>query len=309
MFDGGRFISAREREGLVAPPDTAPDINVREHLLEPLATWAFRQGIANNSFPRVLTDRGVQMCLQLRRRARDLGDLIGLVNQDPDLLIDIADWIVRDRVATLRRLQLTAREEPSWEASEKERWASEYVEESLSALEAILSAGGSAWTVDGDDGALLLRVSAEEREILGQATAEDDSASTYLKEGWAAAWQVKPDGQVAMDKAVKALEAAFCPVATPNDPSPSLGKAANALEVGSAKWCVRFEPALSKNASKREIDPVLGLAHQLRMVFQAQHRHASEGALENTLEEGRDAITLAVSLVALQRRGFLSWRE
>jgi len=242
--------------------------------------------------------------------ARSIEDLRLIVEQEPDCLLDMLDWLAfraaRDASKEMFGPHAMLIVSDARETNARIQSARGAVSE----LNDLLSQGTLAWELDKNTGRLIRTVSDEERAILDQATEVDDEVRAYLEEAWVAAWGPRPDGDKACDQAIKALEAAFRPVVTPKDPSASLGKIAKTLKQKPSKWVARLESALpAEPPGDGAVSPVVALAELLQMVFGCHHRHASKGAEGNSDDEGRDAIALAVSLVALQRRGFLSRRE
>ena len=306
MSERGRFRGARERAGMVPPPTVDPDPHIRGHLAGPLFQWCLQgdisvarsglSGVSGFSKLRELSDRGTRMCVALGIAASSEVDLIRKVNSQPDILIDMVDWLVREHVlATLEPYGL----QPS-RLQEVRAW--------LAYLVDMLESGGSAWTVDLDRPGLTQRVSAAERDDFDRATAVDDPAAEYLREAWAAAWGVSPDGELAYDKAIKALEAMFRPVVIPKNPGASLGEIARDLRAKPGKWRARMEDARDASDTRRRTDAGVSLIESVAgTIFAGNHRHAGAGAhAANSLDEGRDAVTLAVALIAIQRRGFVT---
>ena len=173
----GRFRTARERAGMVEPPRIDPDPRIRPHLVAPLFSLCAEAGIRGAS-PEVnrLNDRGVRMCVAVGITGSRVTELEQQVEAEPDLLIDLVDWLIRERFGA------AARRSYEYDASRVAIW--------LSSIERFLDTGGSAWTVDRDRPGLSLRVSNEEREAYAAATSVDDPVTAYLSEAWSAAWGV-----------------------------------------------------------------------------------------------------------------------
>ena len=299
MTAGGRFRSARERAGMVPSPAQDPDPHIRRHLLGPLFEWCLtghirRLGTGVNR----LNDRGTRLCVAIGIAAARVSDLRKQVESEPDLLIDMLDWLVREHVNGLSS-PLEHGFRPN-ELSDVGSW--------LSFADALLETGGSAWTVDRALPGLAQRVSAAERDELDRATGVDDAAAEYLREAWAAAWGVSPDGEVAYDKAIKALEAMFGPVVAPKNAGATLGQIAGHLHDKPEKWSARMDDARPVDHQRWQRAAGVSLIGSVAgTIFAANHRHARAGIhVANSLDDGRDAVTLAVALIAIQRRGFVT---
>ena len=169
-------------------------------------------------------------------------------------------------------------------------------ESEIEELRSLLRHGRSAWQVSHDESALALRVPLEEEASFRQTVAGDYSASQHLTAAWDAAWRRdRPSPIEAFDGAVKAIESLLAPIAIPKHPTPTLGKVVKALQDKPEKWDTRF----------RGEETVTALAAMLDELWRTQVRHHKSDYLENTLEEAQDAVTIAVAVVGLCRRGFL----
>lgn len=231
------------------------------------------------------------MCIAIGVVANSLSDLSNQVTQDNDLLIDMADWLVNDSVRP---------DSPLYRGRGEEK--------RLAALNEMLVVGGSAWAVDRDLPGLSLRVSDEERQTYEAATATEDTATAYLREAWAAAWGVSPNGDLACAKAIDALEAAFRREVCPNNDGASLGEIARDLSAKPEKWSARFGDARPRSDERRRPNAGVSLLSEgFGVIFAANHRHGTtDEHSTNSLDDGRDAVTLAAALIAMQRRGFLT---
>lgn len=322
MSANPRFRPARVRWGLIPPTDEAPDDKVRDHLRGPLLNWCVEQGLVveerrkgdlsallrdREGTPGDLTDRGVRMCLHLRLVADNQEGLEAAVLVDQDQLIDMADWLVQDSLSDLTLKQRRRIGDPKGTLRSDSPDYLFRIRHELRRLDRILGAGGSAWAVDFEGCCLTRRIGTESRETYAAAVAPDDQVSVYLRDGWQAAWGVSPSSDLAHENAVNALEALFRPVVTPKEPDATLSKIVSCLEAKPSKWRARLEDRRSPDGGRRTDDAgVLFVANALRTVFQSDHRHAAaEGSPPHTEEDGRDAITIAAAVIALQRRGFL----
>lgn len=163
-------------------------------------------------------------------------------------------------------------------------------------LELLLRGSNSAWRMNVDWNGLSLLVPVEELAELDLASAGGDSSAKYIADAWDAAWRTEdPNAVKAYDSAVKAIESILVPIVIPKHPTPTLGRVIKALQAKPEKWDTRF----------RGSPTVEALAAMLEEVWKTQVRHGKSEYLENTLEEAQDAVTIAVAVVGLCRRGFL----
>ena len=229
------------------------------------------------------------MCLPLRLgRFVYLADLKREVDRNPDLLLDMVDWLLHDEYS-----KLGTRRHPfsdDFDPNREERFS-----ESLEELEYMLLHGGTWWTIANPPDRLLRRVPIELESIYARATEEEDPTSDSLRSAWIAAWRRDDPSPVeAYDGAVKAIESILVPIVIPKHPMPTLGRVSDALKAKPDKWDTRFRGA----------ETVTALADMLDELWKSHGRHG--GMPTNDLEQARDAVTIAVAVVAMVRRGFLT---
>ncbi len=168
-------------------------------------------------------------------------------------------------------------------------------------LERVLSDGGSAWraTPRGLEG----RVDETLQGIAESVFATDSRPADYLRSAWHKAWGREPDPTGAYREAVRAVEAAFAPTVSPNNGRPTLGTIIADINNKPSKFSVRLQ-ADTPNAN---VERIVGM---LRMLWKSQldrHGTADESVpLNVTLDEARDALALATTLVHLAQQGGFS---
>ena len=301
-------------------PDRSPTPSL--HFVDPLRRfvedWCITQQIAESvsrswrgsaGNQAALTPRGQQMCLELDIDAATFDGVDKAIKRKPALLLRIVDWLVRDvyrRLLVAERAHnpygLTIGDQKDYQAKRKAE-----VLRHINALQRLLSSGNSAWTVDRTIRGLAQRLSSEEQAAYETAISEGDAATAYLHEAWVAAWGVSPNGDLAYAKAVDALEAAFRREVCPNDDGASLGEIARDLRAKPEKWSARLDDARPRSDDRRRPNAGVSLlSKSLGVIFAANHRHgATDEHSTNSLDDGRDAVTLAAALIAMQRRRFL----
>ena len=169
-----------------------------------------------------LSQRGRRLCLELGIDAATFSDVHRELYQRPALLLRIVDWLVRDAYARLQRAANSPVPLPvvlAGQAKAYREGRARPVQREIDDLEELLASGNSAWTVDPTVRGLAQRLSDEEQATFEAATEVGDDATDYLREGWAAAWGLNPDGEKAHDRAIKALEAMFRDVVAPDYPA------------------------------------------------------------------------------------------
>ena len=298
-------VPARVRAGLKKQRAEPLGTEISDQLARAMWLWAtdhFEYTVTYVEPARVST-RLTRMCLTLGVDADSLQTLVGLASRDHGLLVDMIDWlideIIGDNAGAVRLQVSTGNGALSSEGRQLLR--------DLDELEELLVLGNSAWAVDLTVPGLVQRLSDEEQATFEAATEVGDDATDYLREGWAAAWGLNPDGEKAHDRAIKALEAMFRDVVAPDYPGAKLNDIANYLRDKPEKWTGRLQNALPASVRKGRSDHGVEIVESIaRGVFAADCRHAGiEGHTANDPDDGRDAITLAVALIAMQRRGFL----
>ena len=311
--------------GDLLPTPRAPSPDFEDPLRRYVLDWCISQGIAERALDSweetvrggsSLSQRGRQLCLELDIDAATLSDVHRELDQRPALLLRIIDWLVRAAYTRLRRAvnspvrlnpieQMQVRLVGDVETERARRIRS--VRREIEDLEGLLTSGNSAWTVDPTARGLAQRLSDEEQATFEAATEVGDDATAYLREAWAAAWGVSSNGDLAYAKAVDALEAAFRTEVCPKNDGASLGDIARDLGAKPEKWSARLTDARPQSDERRRPNAGVSLlSESLGIIFSANHRHAgADGYVKNTLDDGRDAVTLAAALIAMQRRGFL----
>lgn len=313
--------------GDLSPTPRAPSLEFVDPLRRYVLDWCIDQGIAKPALASWqetvrggsnLSQRGRLLCLELDIDAATLSDVHRELYQQPTLLLRIIDWLVRAAYVRLQRavnspvrfnaieqMQIRLVGDVETERARRIRSARREIED----LEKLLARGNSAWTVDPTVRGLAQRLSDEEQATFEAATEVDDPVTAYLNEAWAAAWSVSPNGDLACSKAVDALEAAFRSEVCPKNDGASLGDIARDLGAKPEKWSARLTDARPQSDDRRRPNAGVSLLSEiLGIVFSANHRHGSTDAhLKNSPDDGRDAVTLAAALIAMQRRGFL-WR-
>ena len=259
-----RYVPFTAQQGLEAYEIPALDERVTPHLAPHL--WEWCSDILRRQ-PRVCDRMSLQMRLVLKNNP--IVHLNSMVREKPDMMLDIADWLVAEGNLEPNR---------------------------ITELEQLLSDAGSAYMVDRAESTLRRRLLREEEEEMRIALAMGDATATHLRQARTAAWRRDdPSAVEAFDGAVKAIESILAPIVIPKHPTPTLGKVIQALQQRPEKWDTRF----------RGEETVTALTAMLDELWRSQVRHHKSEYLENTLEEAQDAVTIAVAVVGLCRRGFL----
>ena len=301
--DRPRHIPLLERQGLREPQAREPWVHVPELEERPLREWC-RDVLSSNmaSLYReepdfdslVIQQDGVKLArsldidlpesCQMDYSATDpctgrypvrmaepnpLNVIMDTTWDDRDMLLNIADYLLASELAS---------------------------EEDAAALRGFLRDSGSVWEVDEEGRELTRRVPPEQREAYQAAIAPGDAASRHLQDAWRAAWSRRePSARDAYDGAVKALESALKPIVSPKNDRTSLGTIVRDLRKKPAKWDTRF-------GGEQTVETLVAL---LRELWSTQDRHGEEEYRTNTLEEAQDAVTIAIAVVGIVRRGFL----
>ena len=266
------FTPLLARHGMDERDYSVRSKDVEPHLKDLLWDWCRSYVVSWD--PNVLNPRGARMCLVLRLTARSESALRSIISRKPNMLLNMADWLLQTG----------------------ESYGYGYEPLQVEHLEQMLDAGGSGWRVAPDGKSLIERTLDAEHAAVELAAQGGDQVAADINMAWSAAWRrEEPSAIEAYAAAVKAVEGVLAPIVTPDDPKPSLGKMIPALRDKPEKWDTRF----------RSVETVEALAGMLDEVWRSQHRHGGGAELPNTLDEARDAVSIAVAVVGLCRRSFL----
>ena len=168
----------------------------------------------------------------------------------------------------------------------------------------ILEQGGSVWRVGFDREAnrpeLQERVDETMQAVVAVATSVAGNPSIHLSRAWSEAFGRAPNAASAYDEAVKALEAAFQPIVSPKNPKATLGTILKEIESKPEKFATRLDGKAGAP------DGVLAVRGSLNVIWQTAVRHGSSVPAAPTsvsIEQARDAVVSAASLVQLVRQG------
>ena len=168
----------------------------------------------------------------------------------------------------------------------------------LTRLESLLSEGGSVWRATPEG--LEQRVDSTLRH-LSETVAE--RPAKHLGDAWHKAWGRAPDASGAYREAVRAVEAAYVPIVSPENDGATLGSMIANIRDNPARFRVRLQ-AESSNAN------VGRLRATLQLLWKSQaDRHGTPDPnipLSVSIDEARDAVALATTLVHLVQQGGFS---
>ena len=192
----------------------------------------------------------------------------------PDLYLDVIDFAIH-------RLKI-----------------SEFV---LAELEMILSSGGSAWRVT--PRSLELRVGPALHQTAEAVFKKKTRPSQYLADSWHKAWGRNPDPSGAYHEAVRAVEATYAPIVSPHNERATLGTIIADINSKPSKFSARLQ-------ADEPVANVQRLAGMLQMLWKSQFDRHGTGdesvPLNVSIDEARDAVALATTLVHLAQQGGFS---
>lgn len=161
-------------------------------------------------------------------------------------------------------------------------------------LEAVLSDGGSAWTVvrwNERHARLTKRVPDGVQAAVGSVLTATDAASKKLQEAWLDAYGTNPRASVAFAHAVVAVETAVLSVIPVPVTEPTLASVFSILEADVPKWRLVFRDSEQNPGAK-------AVATMLRSLWRGhESRHGRPDYADATLDEARAAVILAATLV------------
>ena len=174
----------------------------------------------------------------------------------------------------------------------------------LDDLEDVLLKGGSVWRAT--DRGLERRVDKTLEGIADSIFGAGDRSAQYLREAWHRAWGRIPDASGAYREAVRAVEAAYVPMVSPKNERATLGTIIADIGNKPSKFRVR----LQADEPEENVDRLVGM---LQMLWKSQlDRHGTPDEnvpLNVTLEQARDAVALATTLVHLAEQGGFTANE
>lgn len=170
-------------------------------------------------------------------------------------------------------------------------------------LDSLLQLGGSAWCVGPDQGGLVRRVSPEARAAAATVVNEGARAGALIGEAWKHVYGTNPSPTIGYREAVRAVEAAACPVILANDKTATLGKAITALrDAPPGKFITVFT-----EAPGRSVESIRKLMELIWKNQFDRHGTADENIpLTVSQAEAEAALHAAVTLVLWFNRGFIT---
>ena len=161
-------------------------------------------------------------------------------------------------------------------------------------LEARLSEGGSVWRAT--PLGLERRVDETLQSVADAVFVTNDRPADYLKSAWHKAWGRNPDASGAHQDAGSATEAAYAPIVSPDNDRATLGTIIGNIRAKPPKYQVRLQ---TKTA---ELD-VCRIVDMMELLWESQRCHGTDDRSRETIEEARDAVAIATTLVHLAQQG------
>ncbi|MEU0963100.1 hypothetical protein ABZ328_26675 [Micromonospora aurantiaca] len=269
------------------PVDTTlyPDVEAWQE--PPLRGWLFDVLEQDEDF-----SRSVALRLRLAKGPRELYS--GLLARVPtDDLLDVVDAVLQ------LHSEWGASHSP-YRSQRRGEW-----DEAVTALEVMLSEGGSLWTVDYAERRLVRRVDETVQAAMDAASiSAKGGAASHLRAAWAAAYGRDPDPDKVFNEAIRAVEELACPLVEEKKAGSNrstLGTVIGELNNASAKWELLLP---DKSGAPRGVASLVGMMETL---WQAQHSRHGGGtnSRRQSQEEAEAAVHLAVLLVQWLSTGVL----
>lgn len=176
----------------------------------------------------------------------------------------------------------------------------------LQQLDRLLDDGGSVYRVERTTmpPRLVRRVDPTVHAALDDTVANaDPTAGSLLRDAWFAAYSRTPDPTTSYLDAVRAVETVARPLVLPQEPGATLGKVNAHLRQAGHQW----ELVLLDKTGDGSVGPLLGMLERL-WEGQVSRRGGGPRSRDQTLDEARAAITLAVTCVQWLTAGYLQRR-
>lgn len=268
------YTPLRARHGMDSRDYATRTREVESHLRQPLWDWCAQHLFG--TYYQTVSPGLVSVALRMDECSQSA--FANATDKDPNLLLDMVDCLLR------------------FGGFEDHDEDDIYDEDDIVSLEQMLNAGGSAWRVAPDRKSLIERTLEVESAAVKLAAQGDDQIAADIGTAWNAAWRREdPSAVEAYAAAVNAIEGVLAPIVAPKNARPTLGTIISDLRDKPEKWDTRF----------RGVETVEALTVMLDEVWRSQHRHGGGAGVPNTLDEARDAVSIAVAVVGLCRRGFL----
>ena len=270
--------------------------DVPDHLLPSLRHYVMQR--IGNSF---------QLASTIQRRLRlfvpdpsgsPSADIAEVADQDPRRYLDIADLLLHlDQDDATRAGDFNVVMDSSKRSQIK---MAAY--ENLVVLGRMLAESSSAYAVDmSGTWRLVSRVDPTAQAAIDDLVMRATAPADLLARAWRATFQRDPDLDAAYRDAVLAVEAVACPLFSPNDQKPTLGKAINNLATTVDRWTV-------VNLDHERQSSAETLLSMLRSIWHNHGRHVDQGGTppEPVKQDEAEAVLfLAVAVVQWFERGFV----
>lgn len=169
-------------------------------------------------------------------------------------------------------------------------------------LESILSRGGSSWAVAPvqDRCGLVERVPVGVAETVEAVISSSGKSSALLQNAWKLAYGPEKSPSHAYFDAVRAVEVLSCPLFSPKDQEPTLGKDINVLRNKPSGF------AFIMTGSKHSTAPE-HLLSMMQLLWHSQtDRHGSDDYKDVSIEEAQAAVLLASTLIGWLSKGMIT---
>lgn len=168
-------------------------------------------------------------------------------------------------------------------------------------LESVLAVGGSSWAVGWVQGrfGLVERVPAGVADAVQSVISAAGRASSLLQQSWEMAFGANRNPSHAYFDAVKSVEVLSCPLFSPNDQEPTLGKDINVVR--NKPEAFSFAMTGSKHGT-----PTEKLLAMMQLLWHSQtDRHGSSDYQDVSEAEAQAAVLLASTLVGWLSQGLV----
>lgn len=177
-------------------------------------------------------------------------------------------------------------------------------------LEEILSDVGHVFRVAPEGDRLVYRLQPEVWSLYEEVTRPDDQASGYMQNAWALAFGREPDFGEAWALSVKAVEAVLCPLVSPEDAKPTLGKSLGVLRDTPHRWSCLLPDREYRVDGRLEVKSGLDVFVDVVAAIGYQPgRHGGTVAVEVDGEVARCITLQAATVLGWLREGCLSRKD
>lgn len=168
-------------------------------------------------------------------------------------------------------------------------------------LRYVFSDGGSEWSIVNTGGVWGIEKRVPEEVVAAFSVVHAEDGSGYFSKAWSQCFGRNPDYSSAYLNVVRAIEADICPLVTPNDSKPTLGKVLSTFRSQSGTWSLPFTGDVPQGGGETIAAGELaveGMVKSLEAIWHSHHdRHGKRAPEPITQEMAETAVFAALPVI------------